>query len=49
MSEFINELKKEHSILVAMLKEIKNEGIQSESGKRKLLEIKNVLLSHLKK
>ncbi|MCB1192305.1 MAG: hemerythrin domain-containing protein [Leptospiraceae bacterium] len=45
----IEELKKEHSILVQVLQDVKKQGIGSSSGKENLLKAKTTLLSHLKK
>ncbi len=49
MSALIEELKKEHSEIVAALNEIKELGILSGEGQAKLLSLKVSLLSHLKK
>ncbi|MDH5681306.1 MAG: hemerythrin domain-containing protein [Spirochaetota bacterium] len=49
MSELVNELKKEHDILVTVLNEVKEIGISSQEGKDKLSAAKNGLLAHLKK
>jgi hypothetical protein len=49
MSALIEELKKEHSKIVATLDEIEVIGILSKEGKSKLLSVKTHLLTHLKK
>ncbi len=49
MSVLIEELKKEHSEIVAMLNEIKELGILSKEGQAKLMSAKAHLLAHLKK
>ena len=47
MSALIEELKKEHSEIVAILNEVKELGILSKEGQAKLMSIKASLLEHL--
>jgi hypothetical protein len=49
VSVLIEELKKEHSELVAILNEVKGLDILSKEGQAKLLSAKERFLSHLKK
>jgi hypothetical protein len=49
MSALIEELKKEHSEIIATLNEIRELGILSEEGQAKLRSAKESLLEHLKK
>ena len=49
MSALIEEFKKEHSEIIAILKEVKKLGIHSEEGRSKLMSAKEYLLEHLKK
>ncbi|MFQ5713660.1 MAG: hemerythrin domain-containing protein [Candidatus Scalinduaceae bacterium] len=49
MSALIEELKKEHSEIVATLNEVKKLGILSKEGQAKLLSVKESLLAHLNK
>jgi iron-sulfur cluster repair protein YtfE (RIC family) len=49
MSALIEELKKDHSEIVAILKEVKELGILSKEGQAKLLSAKAHLLKHLNK
>ena len=49
MSVLIEELKKDHSEIVAILKEVKELGILSKEGQAKLLSAKAHLLKHLNK
>ncbi len=49
MSVLIEELKKDHSEIVAILKEVKELGILSKEGQAKLLSVKESLLAHLNK
>ncbi len=49
MTVLIEELKKEHSEIVAVLNEVKELGILSKEGQAKLLSVKEHLLIHLKK
>ncbi len=49
MSALIDELKKEHSEIVAALNEVKELGILSKEGQTKLMSVKARLLTHLKK
>ncbi len=47
MSILIEELKKEHSEIVATLNEVKNLGILSNEGQNKLMSVEASLLAHL--
>ncbi len=49
MTVLIEELKKDHSEIVAALNEVKELGILSKEGQAKLLSVKEHLLMHLKK
>ncbi len=49
MSVLIEELKKEHSEIVATLNEVKELGISSKEGQAKLMFAKVSLLAHIKK
>lgn len=49
MSALIEEFKKEHSKIIAILKEVKKLGIHSEDGRSKLMSAKEHLLKHLNK
>ncbi len=49
MSVLIEELKKEHSEIVATLNEVKELGILSKQGQARLMSAKAHLLAHLKK
>ncbi|MBT3878276.1 MAG: hemerythrin domain-containing protein [Candidatus Scalindua sp.] len=49
MSALIEEFKKEHSEIIAILKEVKKLGIHSEEGRAKLMSAKEYLLEHLHK
>jgi iron-sulfur cluster repair protein YtfE (RIC family) len=49
MSALIEELKKEHSAIIATLNEVRELGILSEEGQAKLRSAKESLLEHLKK
>ncbi len=49
MSVLIEEFKKEHSEIIAILKEVKKLGIHSEEGRSKLMSAKEYLLEHLRK
>ncbi|MFQ5962816.1 MAG: hemerythrin domain-containing protein [Candidatus Scalinduaceae bacterium] len=49
MTVLIEELKKEHSEIVAALNEVKELGILSKEGQVKLMSAKAHLLTHLKK
>ena len=49
MSVLIEEFKKEHSEIIAILKEVKKLGIHSEEGRSKLISAKEYLLEHLHK
>ena len=49
MSALIEDLKREHAEIIAMLNEVKELGILSEEGQAKLMSVKAHLLAHLKK
>jgi len=49
MSALIEEFKKEHSEIIAALKEVKELGILSKEGQAKLMLAREGLLAHLKK
>ncbi len=49
MSALIEEFKREHAKIIAMLNEVKEFGILSKEGQAKLMTIKAHLLAHLKK
>ena len=49
MSALIEELKKEHSEIIATLNEVRELGILSEEGQAKLRSAKESFLEHLKK
>ena len=49
MSKLVDELKKEHSVIVETLNKVKNLGFVSEEGQNILLAVKKNLLAHLKK
>jgi iron-sulfur cluster repair protein YtfE (RIC family) len=49
MSVLIEELKKDHSEIVGLLKEVKKLGILSKEGQAKLLSAKESFLAHLRK
>ena len=49
MSALIEEFKREHAKIIAMLDEVKELGILSKEGQHKLMSIKEHLLTHLKK
>ncbi len=49
MLVLIEELKKEHSEIVATLSEVKELGIRSKEGQAKLMSAKVSLLAHIKK
>ena len=49
MSELIEEFKRDHAEIMAMLNEVKELGILSKEGQAKLISIKEHLLAHLKK
>jgi hypothetical protein len=49
MSELIEEFKKDHAQIMAMLNEVKELGILSKEGQAKLISTKTHLLAHLKK
>ncbi|GAX59543.1 cation transport ATPase [Candidatus Scalindua japonica] len=48
MSALIEKFKKEHSEIVAILKDVKKLGIHSEEGRSKLMSAKEYLLEHLR-
>ncbi|MHC4269772.1 MAG: hemerythrin domain-containing protein [Planctomycetota bacterium] len=49
MTTLIDEFKREHSEIVAALKEVKELGVLSKEGKTKLISLKASLFEHLKK
>ncbi len=49
MSVLIEEFKKEHNEIIAILEEVKKLGIYSEEGRSKLMFAKEYLLVHLHK
>ena len=49
MSALIEELKREHAKIIAMLNEVKELGILSKEGQSRLMSAKKSLLAHLKK
>ncbi len=49
MSNLVDELKKEHTIIVDALNQVKKLGFTSEEGQKTLFAAKNGLLAHLKK
>lgn len=49
MSRLIQELKNDHKVLVKILGEVKELGITSEEGRKRLMAAKAGLLAHLKK
>jgi len=49
MSKLVDELKKEHSIIVETLNKVRSLGITTEEGQNTLLAAKSGLLAHLKK
>mgnify|MGYP001399281485 FL=1 len=49
MSELIEEFKRDHAEIMAILNEVKELGILSKEGQAKLISIKTHLLAHLKK
>ena len=48
MSELIEQFKKEHCEIIALLSEVKKLGIHSKEGQARLMIAKGVLLEHLK-
>jgi hypothetical protein len=48
MSALIEEFKREHAKIIAMLKEVKELGILSKEGQARLMSIEAHLLAHLK-
>ncbi len=49
MSALIEEFKREHAKIIAMLNEVKELGILSRQGQARLMSAKKSLLAHLKK
>ncbi len=49
MSKLVEELKKEHTVIVENFKEIKSAGITSKEGQKALFSAQKGLLAHLKK
>src|SRR5688572_12625716 len=49
MSKLVDELMKEHSLIVELLTEVSNLGITTKEGQNKLNSAKDKLLAHLKK
>ncbi len=49
MTALIEEFKREHAKIIAMLNEVKELGILSKEGQARLMSIKEHLLAHLKK
>ncbi len=49
MSALIEEFKREHSEILAMLNEIKELGILTHKGQEKLMSVKSCLIEHLNK
>ncbi len=49
MSALIEEFKRDHAKIIAMLNEVKELGILSKEGQARLLSAKSNLLAHLKK
>jgi len=49
MTDLIEELKNEHKIMLDILNEIKALGISSKNGQDKLVQAKDILLSHMNK
>ena len=49
MSSLIEELKREHAEIIAMLNEVKELGILSKEGQARLMSVKESLLAHIKK
>ena len=49
MSKLITDLKEQHSIITENLNKVKELGISTEEGQKKLISVKTVLLDHLKK
>ena len=49
MSNLVDELKKEHSLLVETLNKVQKLGITSQEGQKTLFQAKQGLLAHLKK
>ena len=49
MSPLIEELRREHSEILAILSEVEGLGILSKEGQSKTMSVKTILLEHLKK
>ncbi len=49
MSKLVDELKKEHTVIVDALNQVKKLGFTSEEGQKTLFAAKSGLLAHLKK
>ena len=49
MSQLVEELKKEHTVIAETLKKVKSLGVTSEEGQKTLIAAKGGLLAHLKK
>lgn len=49
MSKLIDELKREHLVIIDILNDISKSGISSKEGQQRLLDAKTGLLAHLKK
>lgn len=49
MSRLIDELKKEHLIIVDVLDHVSRLGVNSKEGQQRLIDAKNGLLAHLRK
>ena len=49
MSALIEELRREHSEILAILSEVEGLGILSKEGQSKIMSVKTILLEHLKK
>ncbi len=49
MSNLVEELKKEHALIVEILNKVKDLGINSEEGQKMFISAKNGLLAHIKK
>ena len=49
MSALIEEFKREHAKIIAMLNEVKELGIPSKEGQARLMSAKESLLAHIKK
>lgn len=49
MTNLIEELKKEHKIILDILNQVKTLGISSKTGQEKLLSARDLLISHMNK